>query len=202
MSQNEKPLPKQPSTPFTRKRAGMHNDEQEPLTADRMAQAMAEGKLDEFLQKEMPDNEAARKMATMMMGMTGMMSMGGPPMAPAAPAVEQTAISPEVNAAEQIAPAAEVPEDVRKAIESGDVQGLKALLRREYLKRTPDATFDTNEGSAVPSPQPQASGMPTIDKELIDAMVQIAKDNSVTMDWIILRAIKVYVEEYRKTGRL
>jgi hypothetical protein len=43
---------------------------------------------------------------------------------------------------------------------------------------------------------------PTIDKELIDALIQIAKDNSVNMDWIILRAIKVYVEEYQKTGKL
>ena len=50
--------------------------------------------------------------------------------------------------------------------------------------------------------QPQSSGMPTIDKDLIDAMVQIAKDNSVTMDWMILRAIKVYIQEYQKTGRL
>ena len=93
-----------------------------------------------------------------------------------------------------------MPEDVRKAIESGDVKGLKDLLRREYLKRTPGATFDTSEEAAAPPPQ--ASGMPTIDKELIDAMIQIAKDNSVTMDWMILRAIKVYVEEYRKTGKL
>ena len=198
MSQNEKPLPKPPSTPFTRKRAGQHGEEQEPLTADRMAQAMAEGKLDEFLQKEMPDNEAARKMATMMMGMTGMMPMGGPPMMPSTPA---PASSPEVNTADQIPTPGDVPEDVRKAIESGDVKGLKELLRREYLKRTPGATFDANEETAAPAP-PQASGMPTIDKELIDAMIGIAKENSVTMDWIILRAIKVYVEEYRKTGKL
>jgi len=201
MSQNEKPLPKPPSTPFTRKRAGQHNDEQEPLTADRMAQAMAEGKLDEFLKKEMPDNEAARKMATMMMGMTGMMSMGGPPMAPPSPAQQQPPLSPDRNAAEQISPPGEVPEDVRKAIESGDVKGLKELLRREYLKRTPGATFDTSQEAAAP-PQQQASGMPVIDKELIDAMIEIAKENSVTMDWMILRAIKVYVEEYRKTGKL
>jgi len=198
MSQNEKPLPKPTSTPFTRRKTGEHNEEQQPLTADRMAQAMAEGKLDEFLQQEMPDNEAARKMATMMMGMTGMMPMGGPPMAPPAP--EQQPISPETHAVEQIAQPGEVPEDVRKAIESGDVKGLKELLRREYLKRTPGATFD-NSGEAA-APPPQASGMPVIDKELIDAMIEIAKENSVTMDWMILRAIKVYVEEYRKTGKL
>jgi hypothetical protein len=149
----------------------------------------------------MPDNEAARKMAVMMMGMTGMMPMGGPTMTPASPAQEQPSLSSEMNVAEQISPPGEVPEDVRRAIESGDVKGLKDLLRREYLKRTPGATFDTSDVAAAPPP-PQASGMPTIDKELIDAMIQIAKDNSVTMDWMILRAIKVYVEEYRKTGKL
>ena len=44
--------------------------------------------------------------------------------------------------------------------------------------------------------------MPAIDKELIEALVQIANDNSVTLDWIILRAIKVYVQEYQRTGKL
>jgi hypothetical protein len=37
---------------------------------------------------------------------------------------------------------------------------------------------------------------------LIDALIQIARDNSVTVDWLILRAIKVYVHEYQKTGKL
>ena len=76
MSPNEKPLPKPPSTPFGRKRAGEQREEQEPLTADRMAAAMAEGKIEEFLKKEMPDNEHARKLANMMMGMSGMMPAG------------------------------------------------------------------------------------------------------------------------------
>jgi hypothetical protein len=198
---NDKPLPKPPSTPFTRKRTGEQREDQEPLTADRMAQAMAEGSLDEFLTKEMPDNEAARKLATMMMGMTGMMPMGESHMAPTAPVPEQQPLSPEANAAEKVSPSGDVPEDVRKAIESGDVSGLKNLLRREYLKRTPGANLDINEEAAAPPP-PQSAGMPAIDKDLVDAMIQIAKDNYVTMDWIILRAIKVYVEEYRKTGKL
>jgi len=197
---NDKPLPKPSSTPFTRKKNSEHREVQEPLTADRMAEAMAHGTLDEFLTKEMPDNEAARKLANMMMGMTGMMPIGGSPMAASPPAPEQQPLSPEFNAAEQISPPGDVPEDVRKAIESGDVQGLKELLRREYLKRTPGANIDISAEGAAPSPQ--ASGMPAIDKDLVDAMIQIAKDNYVTMDWMILRAIKVYVEEYRKTGKL
>jgi hypothetical protein len=197
---NDKPLPKPASTPFTRKKAGEHREDQE-LTADRMAEAIAQGTLDEFLTKEMPDNEAARKLATMMMGMTGMMPMGGAPITPPTPATAQQPQSSEISAAEQVTPSGEVPEDVRKAIESGDVSVLKNLLRREYLKRTPGATLDINEETAAPPP-PKASGLPAIDKDLVDAMIQIAKDNSVAMDWMILRAIKVYVEEYRKTGKL
>ncbi len=197
---DDKPLPKPAATPFTRKKAGEHREDQEPLTADRMAEAMAQGTLDEFLKQKMPDNEAARKLASMMMGMTGMMPMGGSPASPPPSAPEQQPLSSEMNAAEQISPPGDVPEDVRKAIESGDVQGLKDLLRREYLKRTPGANIDNSEEAAAPPPQ--ASGMPAIDKELIDAMFQIAKDNYVTMDWMILRAIKFYVEEYRKTGKL
>ncbi|MDA8423000.1 MAG: hypothetical protein M0Z89_06670 [Nitrospiraceae bacterium] len=198
---NEKPLPRPQNTPFGRKKTFEQEDAQDGLIADRMAAAMAEGKLDEFLKQEMPDNEYARNLAGMMMGMTGMMPMDGQTAAPTSPAQEQQPASSEMKAEEQIAPSTEVPEDVRKAIESGDVKGLKEILRREYLKRTPGAELNMSEETAPPS-QMQASGMPMIDKNLIDAMVQIAKDNSVTVDWMILRAIKLYVQEYQKTGKL
>jgi len=192
----EKPLPIPPNEAFGKKRPSEQPDDQGGLMADRMAAAMAEGKLDEFLQQEMPDNQYAKNLVNMMMGMTGMMPPEGQTNAPP----EQQPMSSENKAAEQISPPSEVPEDVRKAIASGDVKGLKDLLRREYLRRTPETEHDKSE--EVAHLQPQASGMPTIDKEIIDAMVQIAKDNSVTMDWMILRAIKVYIQEYQKTGRL
>ncbi len=195
----DKPLPTPPTTAFGRKRPPEQSEDQGGLVADRMAAAMAEGKLDEFLKKEVPDNEYARNLASMMMGMTGMMPMAGPTASPPPPVQEQQPEASGIRAAEMPA-STEVPEDVRKAIENGDVKGLKEILRREYLKRTPGAELGMSEEAAPP--QPQASGMPTIDKELIDAMVQIAKDNSVTMDWMILRAIKVYVQEYQKTGKL
>ena len=201
MSDKEKSLPKPPNKAFGNKKRFEEENDQSTLIADRMAAAMAEGKLDEFIKQEMPDNEYARNLTSMMMGMTGMLPMGGGPAASPAPehqpaALETTGAGPD----EQISPATEVPEDLKKAIESGDVKGLKDILRREYLKRTPGA--DPGMGEEAARPQPQSSGMPAIDKELIDAMIQIARDNSVTMDWMILRAIKVYVDEYRKTGKL
>jgi hypothetical protein len=197
MSQSEKPLPKPPSTPFGRKRAGEQREEQEPLIADRMAAAMAEGKLEEFLKKEMPDNEHARKLANMMMGMSGMIPAGEGfiPDQPAAAAREEDA---------QPSSQQEVPAEVVKLVQDGDVKGLMDILRQEHLKRSPEAavagTMETASAPVAAASQP--GGMPTIDKELIDVMIQIAQDNSVTVDWIILRAIKVYVQEYLKNGKL
>ena len=196
---NDKPLPRPASTPFTRKKSGENREERESLTADRMAQAMAEGKLDEFINQEMPDNEYARNLASMMMGMTGMMPMGGAPTA--TPTAEQQP-QPSAAAAEQVLPSADVPpevlENVRKAIEGGDVKSLMGLLQQEHRKRTPGSEpVMTAETAAAPSP-----AQPAIDKDQVDALLQIAKENSVSVDWLILRAIKVYVQEYQKTGRL
>ncbi len=202
MAEKDKALPKPPNKSFGNKKRFEEESDQSTLIADRIAAAMAEGKLDEFIKQELPDNEYARSLVSMMMGMTGMMPTGGgaapSPTQPRGdqPAMEKDGTAPE----ERISPATEVPEDMRKAVESGDVKGLKDILQREYLKRTPGAGPGMSEEAAPP--QPQASGMPAIDKDVIDAMIQIAKDNSVTMDWMILRAIKVYVDEYRKTGKL
>jgi hypothetical protein len=195
MSNKEKPLPKPPTTAFGGKKSFEQESDQASLMADRMAAAMAEGKLDEFLKQEMPDNEYARNLATMMMGMTGMLPAGGHTPSPPAQEKTEQPQSSEKETTEQIV---EIPEDVRMAIQDGDMKGLADLLRREHQKRMPDAETKPAEEAAV---QP-ASGQPVIDKDLIDAMIQIAADNSVTLDWIMLRAIKVYVEEYRKTGKL
>jgi hypothetical protein len=201
MAEKDKELPRPPNRAFGNKKRFEEEDDQPTLIADRMAAAMAEGKLDEFIKQELPDNEYARSLVSMMMGMTGMLPMGSGP-APLPAPEQQPAATEKAGAGpdEQISPVAVVPEDVRKAIESGDVKGLKDILRREYLKRTPGEEPGMIEKTA--QPQPQASGMPSIDKDVIDAMIQIARDNSVTMDWMILRAIKAYVDEYRKTGKL
>jgi hypothetical protein len=199
MSNKEKPLPKPLNRAFGRKKQFEQPEEQDALLADRMAAAMAEGKLEEFLKREMPDNEYARNLATMMMGMTGMMPAGGASVSSYSPESKEQPQSSENAASGQIPSTEEMPEDVRTAIQGGDVKGLMDLLRREHQKRMPDtATKPPEEAAAAPQPVNQ----PAIDKELIDALIRIASDNSVTLDWIILRAIKVYVEEYRKTGKM
>jgi hypothetical protein len=190
MADQEKPLPKPPTQAFGRQKPSKEQGGQD-LLADQMAVAAAEGRLDEFLKENMPDSEHGQALAKMMMGMTGMMPMESMT-APTPPAQR----SPDRES-----PAAAVPEDVFKAVHGGDVKGLVDLLKKEHQKRSPGAQIE----EAIPAAAPPAmvpTGGPAIDKELIDALVRIAADNSVTLDWLILRAVKVYVEEYLKTGKL
>ncbi|NJD56624.1 MAG: hypothetical protein FIA94_09510 [Nitrospirae bacterium] len=205
MSDKENPLPKPPKTPFGRRRAGEEEEPRQPLMADRMAMAMAEGKLDEFMKENLPDNEQARQLAMMMMSMTGMGSMT-PPMGFPAPGQESAAEARADDQAEQMQKTgqeAQVPEDVMKAVQAGDMHQLMELLRREHQKRT------GTEIASVPPPLSSPSGeagfntAPAgIEKEVLDQLIEIASANSVTLDWLILRAMKVYIEEYRQTGRL
>ena len=197
-STKNKPLPKPPATAFGRKRQFEEGTGQEPLTADRMAAAIAEGKLDEFLKQEMPDNEYAKRLATMMMGMTGMMPYSGAPQA--APTASSPGPSPESGKSEQPITARDVPEPIRKAARDGDVQGLMNMLRQEHQKRNPNAHEELPKTKAVsPSPQQDKSG---IEQAHVDALIRIAKENNVTIEWMIFRAIKFYVQEYRRTGKL
>jgi hypothetical protein len=198
MSKKEKPLPKPPGTAFGRKKRFEHEEEQASLFADRMAAAAAEGKLEEFLEQEMPDSEHARSLARMMLGMTGMMPSGGERSSSQSLEKTEQHLSSESGAAEQTLSSGEMSEDVVKAVQGGDVKGLMALLRREHQKRMPGAAAGPGEEATAAQPADQ----PAIDKDVIDALIRIASDNGVTLDWIILRAIRVYVEEYRKTGKL
>ncbi len=197
MSKDEKPLPKPPKTPFGKTRMSEEEKEgQPPLMADQMAMAAATGNLDKFMQQNIPDNEHARRLAMMMMGMTGMMPGGFP-------GAGAEMMQPPVSAAEpeqtgEASPGTEVPEDVRQAIMSGDMGKLKELLIREHQKRTGSTITDV--------PTAQEAGLNAapsgIEKEVLDELIRIASANSVTLDWLIMRALKVYIAEYQKNGRL
>ncbi|HAM53213.1 MAG TPA: hypothetical protein DCP92_21870 [Nitrospiraceae bacterium] len=194
--EEEKPLPKPPSTPFGRKKGFERSDEEIPLMADNIAAAMAEGTLDEFLRQEMPDNEHARKLAMMMMAMTGM----SPP--EDIPNREEPDGQPKTSEAGE--PSQEMPfavgpaEDVFKAVREGDVQGLMGLLAKEYNARVPGTEASTaGEKKMHPSPD-----QPMIEKEIIDQLITIASENNLSLDWLITRALRLYVQEYQKTGRL
>ena len=210
MSKDDRPLPTPPRSRFGKPVPG----EGEPatdLTADRMAQAAAEGRLGEFLQQEIPEGEHARNLAMMMMGMSGMLpmgaidGMGGGPAAPVTLPPHQ-APAPEVDTP-AVEPAAELPPGVIAAVRDGDVASLAALLQAEHAKRSgrefpgPDAPA-TSPAPPAAAPQGATAGRPGIDAAIVEELIRIGAENDVSVDWLMLRAVKLYVEEHRKTGRL
>ncbi len=179
-------MPKPPASPFGGKRRFGEEEGSAPLMADEMARAMTEGRLEEFLKKEIPDNEHARKLTMMMLGMTGMLPSGVQPS-------QSEATSPDSSAPERSPDEATPgmpPEDVTEAVRSGDVQGLMELLKREHGKRSPGAK------------EAETPSFSSAEKETIVELMKISSQNNLTLDWMILRALKRYIEEYRKTGSL
>jgi len=183
------------------------------MISDRMALAAAEGRIEEFLQHEIPEGDAARNLAMMMMGMSGMLPLEMPTGPPQAVATPNTA-PPGFDAQTTVSP--EVPPEVLAAIQQGDVANLMGILRAEHAKRAaPGAAPDeapqapaaaSAARSPIPSPEPSAAasaaGPAGIDTAIINELIRISADNDVTVDWLMLRAVKLYVEEHRKTGRL
>jgi len=217
MTKQERPLPTPPRSRF----GADPQDEtaaSASLTSDRMAMAAAEGRLEEFLQRELPEGEHARTLAMMMMGMSGMMpaeAPAGPPPSDRVPVQPAAASPPEAHAA-----AAPVSPEMLTAVREADVAGLAELLRAEHAKRcAPDAA-----GGPLPASPPAADrapalrpelehpapgapagsgpGRPGIDQTIVAELIRIAADNDVSVDWLTLRAIRLYVEDHRKTGRL
>jgi len=197
MSKKEKDLPKPGKTPFSRKRP--ENEGQDDLLmADKMAMAAAEGKLNEYLQQEIPEGEYAKKLAMMMMGMTGILpNEGGLPADEHAQGNSSQAAETGQAQEGEVVPA--VPEDVVNAVQSGDVGKLKELLAREKQRRTPDS--GETSGEALKAGQ-QQSVPSMIEKDMLDALMKVAFENKLSIDWLMARALKLYLEEYQKTGRL
>lgn len=195
MSKERKRLPKPPTSPFGAKRRFEEREEGAPLMADQMAKAMAEGRLEEFLKKELPDNDHARSLAMMMLGMTGMLPHGP---GPSQPEEKGSGPSPDKMSPKE-APAGDPPEEVLVAAQSGDVQGLMELLEREHKRRLSDTSEGVMEVKQEDNPAPAFN---TTEKETIGKLMEIASRNNLTLDWIVLRALRRYIEEYRKTGLL
>lgn len=212
MSESDRPLPTPPRSRFGRD----SREEADPasgMISDRMALAAAEGRLEDFLQHEIPAGDHARNLAMMMMGMSGMMPMEIPAELPQA---VSTPSPPPPASDAQTAVAAEVPPEVLAAIQQGDVANLMGILRAEHAKRSglsaaPDeapqvpaaaSTARPPVQSPEPSAAPAVAGPAGIDTAIINELIRISADNDVTVDWLMLRAVKLYVEEYRKTGRL
>lgn len=197
MSKRERDLPKPGKTPFSKKRP--ENEGQDDLLmADQMALAAAEGRLNEYLQQEIPEGEYAKKLTMMMMGMTGIL-----PQEEGLPADEHAQSSPskaaETGKAQEGEAGPAVPEDVVSAVEAGDVEKLKELLAREKQRRTADPV---EAGGGAREPEQCQSSPSMIEKDTLDALIKVAFENKLSIDWLMARALKLYLEEYQKTGRL
>jgi hypothetical protein len=90
------------------------------------------------------------------------------------------------------------PEEILKAVQSGDVKSLKELLAREHRKSMPDAAdLSISEENVA-----RFLEQPGMEKDPIDSILKIASDNGLPPDCLLVRALKVYVREYQRTGRL
>ncbi len=197
-----------PQPPRKKTRPGFHEQpEREGLVFDKLQEAMAEGKVEEFMKENMPEGEYARKLAGLMMGMSGV------PFAerPAGPA---SGPSQEMKADETERPMLQVPEDVLQAALAGNVSTLAGLLGREHGKKQKPQPGKKKEKGGAAYSESRAEGQPEkkeelaerngslLEKEIVDSLLEISVDNNLAMDWLIYRALKLYIKKYRETGQL
>lgn len=184
MPKKEKPLPRPKKTPFGVVRDHEDDGEEAPLTADRMMLAMSEGKLEEFLDSELPGNQYARALADMMMGMTGML--------PSFNAAQPIKNEGGLNEAGQPAASIEL---------SGGSEEIESILKKQF-EEGPAVTDTPPSGDSSFHPELQGSMLGAIDKQTLEDFINIAKENHLSMDWLMLRAVRLFVQDYKKTGRL
>jgi hypothetical protein len=214
MTESDRPLPTPPRSRFGRQLRG-EEENAGPLTADRLTQAAAEGRLEDFLQRELPEGEHARNLAMMMLGMSGVVPEGMPQSAPPIPPETATAARVAADAtAPPDATGSPVPPGVLAATMQGDVAGLVSLLRAEHERRGGEVSPTGEAPRSMPplaggegllpsgAAGPAPAGRAGIDQALVDELIRIAAENQVTVDWLLLRAVKLYLEEHRTTGRL
>lgn len=193
MPKKERPLPQPPRGKRFSEAAG-----KDELMFDKLQEAAAEGRLEKFIQENVPGGEYAQRLTEMMMGMSGM------PVTPAATA-------PGKSEGEKAGAGMEhVPSDILQAVREGNVETLQGLLKREHGKHEDTAGGKgpkkgkgkrAEEVMAGQDNAVQFSGS-LIEKEVIDSLLEIGVDNGLSMDWLILRALKLYIKKYRETGQL
>lgn len=183
MSEKDRPLPRPPKKPFAPGERSASGEVDTSMLAERMSVAMAEGRLEEFLKSELKGNVHAESLARLMMGMTGM----------AQPAGEEAGSTKPSGGKEG---AKAVPGDVLDAARKGDIRALAGLLARESGGTPPGEKPVEGAGSTE-----RAEG-PFFEKEIIEQFMRIASENSVSVEWLLARALKLYVRDYLGTGRL
>ncbi|MDA8085828.1 MAG: hypothetical protein M0Z75_03935 [Nitrospiraceae bacterium] len=169
----------------------------EGLIFDGLQEAMAGGEktLEEFMKKNIPEGEYARRLTGMAMGMSGIQI----PAEKKGPSRKRKkGVSEAPPQAEPPGPEAaqvKMPEDILRAAREGDVRMLSSLLAREREKSS-----GVSKETALPE---EAEGKQSLmEKEIMDSLYEIAVDNGLQMDWIIQRALRLYIRKYHETGQL
>jgi hypothetical protein len=161
----------------------LRKPEDESLLADNMALALSQGKLDEFLAEEFPGNENARKLADVMMRMTGM----APTASPATP--------PEKPRKGKRGATGKEPPGATKPSATEDTETLASPLggtRKDDAERA-----GTTRGAGA---EPEVEAF--LDRDVIDTLMKIAEKNKVSLDWVMARALRLYTRDYLTTGRI
>ncbi len=184
MADQEKPLPRPPRSRF-RTEDQPAQEGGTPLNADQMASAMAAGKFEEYLAKTFKDNEQAKSLARMMMGLSGMGAMAGPG-----------------GASEEARTESTVPKEISEAAASGDLKGLVDLLASEHQRRSGEPETESHEDLTESEGAEPSSKEGHLDRETLDQLIRIASENKVSVDWVMARAVKLYVRDYKLTGRI
>ena len=219
MPKNKKPLPTPPNKkPFGHHQGSESSQNSEGMIADKMSVAMAQGKLDSFIEKEFDGNKNASKLANMMMGMTGMGQGFAPPTSPAPEAHQET--PPSETKTEADAPTPEEalkgiapPEEILKATMSGDVKKLTELLKKASMDNKPEGApeEDSAQGTMPPKrstaeaplgEEEPTAGTPVMEKQILKDLIEMSSKNSVSVDWLIEGALKLYLQDYKNTGRM
>jgi hypothetical protein len=197
MSKKDRPLPQPPKRPFQRRRTFQENSSEEPLLADELMRASAKGTLEELMTQELPDSEYSKKLVELLMGLTGMM----PPVHNRNHDQKdrKSTFPKDRTIPQETEPRYDKPpEDIQQAVQSGDIKLIMELLYREHKKRMPDSdsklSFDKHDH--------QSQNAAVVNKNLFDQMISIAADHNVSQEWLLMRAMRLYIDEYNRTGRL
>ncbi len=197
----ERPLPRPPRKKAEQGFSG--REEAGGLMFDKLQEAIAQGKVEEFMKENMPEGQYARKLAEMMMGISGS-TLAFRPEGPEG----KEGNGPGMKEDEAERPMLKVPKDVFQAAMEGNVNTLADLLKGEQVKT--GAPLQKKKGMPPhekEKEQPEGkereekSGS-LLEKEVIDSLLEISVDNNLSMDWLIYRALKLYIKKYRETGQL
>jgi hypothetical protein len=183
MPKKKSPLPTPPGSAFGPRKRLRGEPEGENLLADKMALALSQGNLNEFLAEEFPGNENARKLANVMMQMTGMAPTARP-----APPLEKPQKGKRRAQGKKAAGA------VRPSA-AEDAEKLASLLGGTRNEEAERAGTTRGEGAG---PGVEAF----LDKDVIDTLMKVAEENRVSIDWVMARALRLYARDYITTGRI